>query len=84
MGFNKKMLLIVDDDVNRLELIHRTLYNRLITTPNKAVSVKEAYGNSKRSKFDLVIPDLRMPRCRRLTIVKYVSEHYPKASKIWW
>jgi len=45
MGFNKENVLIVDDDVNILELIHRPLYKIVYYHTFKAVSVKRGLGN---------------------------------------
>ncbi|MBC8768844.1 sigma-54-dependent Fis family transcriptional regulator [Arenibacter sp. BSSL-BM3] len=81
MGFNKENVLIVDDDVNILELIHRHLQSFNYHT-YKAVSVKEALIILKDSKIDLLITDLKMPDVDGLQLVKYVSEHYPKLPKL--
>lgn len=81
MGFNKENVLIVDDDVNILELIHRHLQSFNYHT-YKAVSVKEALVILKDSKIDLLITDLKMPDVDGLQLVKYVSEHYPKLPKL--
>lgn len=81
MGLNKENVLIVDDDVNILELIHRHLQSFNYHT-YKAVSVKEALQILKDSKIDLLITDLKMPDVDGLQLVKYVSEHYPKLPKL--
>ena len=81
MGLNKENVLIVDDDVNILELIHRHLQSFNYHT-YKAVSVKEALVILKDSKIDLLITDLKMPDVDGLQLVKYVSEHYPKLPKL--
>mgnify|MGYP003646691712 FL=1 len=81
MGLNKENVLIVDDDLNILELIHRHLQSFNYHT-YKAVSVKEALMILKDSKIDLLITDLRMPDVDGLQLVKYVSEHYPKLPKL--
>jgi DNA-binding NtrC family response regulator len=81
MGFNKENVLIVDDDINILELIHRHLQSFNYHT-YKAVSVKEALVILKDSKIDLLITDLKMPDVDGLQLVKYVSEHYPKLPKL--
>lgn len=81
MGLNKENVLIVDDDLNILELIHRHLQSFNYHT-YKAVSVKEALVILKDSKIDLLITDLKMPDVDGLQLVKYVSEHYPKLPKL--
>lgn len=81
MGFKKENVLIVDDDINILELIHRHLQSFNYHT-YKAVSVKEALAILKDSDIDLLITDLRMPDVDGLQLVRYVSEHYPKLPKL--
>lgn len=81
MGFKKENVLIVDDDINILELIHRHLQSFNYHT-YKAVSVKEALTILKDSDIDLLITDLKMPDVDGLQLVRYVSEHYPKLPKL--
>ncbi|MCM4166392.1 Regulatory protein AtoC [Arenibacter antarcticus] len=81
MGFKNENVLIVDDDINILELIHRHLQSFNYHT-YKAVSVKEALAILKDSKIDLLITDLRMPEVDGMQLIKYVSEHYPKLPKL--
>jgi len=81
MGLKKENVLIVDDDINILELIHRHLQSFNYHT-YKAVSVKEALTILKDSDIDLLITDLRMPDVDGLQLVRYVSEHYPKLPKL--
>ncbi|NKI25874.1 sigma-54-dependent Fis family transcriptional regulator [Arenibacter sp. 6A1] len=81
MGFNKENILIVDDDVNILELIHRHLQS-FNYHAYKAVSVKEALVILKDTQIDLLITDLKMPEVDGFQLVKYVSEHYPTLPKL--
>lgn len=81
MGFKKENVLIVDDDINILELIHRHLQSFNYHT-YKAISVKEALTILKDSDIDLLITDLRMPDVDGLQLVRYVSEHYPGLPKL--
>ncbi|RTE52082.1 sigma-54-dependent Fis family transcriptional regulator [Arenibacter aquaticus] len=81
MGLNKENVLIVDDDINILELIHRHLQSFNYHS-YKAVSVKEALAILKDSKIDLLITDLKMPDVDGLQLIKYVSEHYPQLPKL--
>lgn len=73
--------MIVDDDVNILELIHRHLQSYNYHT-YKAVSVKEALVILRDSNIDLLITDLKMPKVDGLQLVKYVTEHYPRLPKL--
>lgn len=81
MGLNKENVLIVDDDINILELIHRHLQS-FNYHAYKAVSVKEALAILKDSRIDLLITDLKMPDVDGLQLIKYVSEHYPDLPKL--
>ena len=81
MGFKKENVLIVDDDINILELLHRHLQS-FNYHAFKAVSVKEALAILKDSKIDLLITDLRMPDVDGMQLINYVSEHYPKLPKL--
>ncbi|MDX1363508.1 MAG: sigma-54 dependent transcriptional regulator [Arenibacter latericius] len=81
MGLKNENVLIVDDDINILELIHRHLQS-FNYHAYKAVSVKEALAILKDSNIDLLITDLRMPNVDGMQLINYVSEHYPKLPKL--
>lgn len=81
MVLNKENILIVDDDYDMLELLHRNL-----TTLNfhtyRATSVKEAIDILKHSRIELMITDLQMPGINGIELIKYGDEHYPKIPKL--
>jgi len=81
MTLKKENILIVDDDVNILELIHRHLHD-LNYHSYKAISVKEAIQILKDSQIDLLITDLKMPEVDGFQLIKYVSEHFPTLPKL--
>ncbi|MFD1616341.1 sigma-54-dependent transcriptional regulator [Gelatiniphilus marinus] len=81
MQLRKENILIVDDDVDILELLHRHLQSWNYHT-FKAVSVKEAVAILRDTKIDLLITDLKMPEIDGSELIKFVSEHYPNMPKL--
>ncbi|UZH54953.1 sigma-54-dependent Fis family transcriptional regulator [Salinimicrobium tongyeongense] len=81
MALHKENVLIVDDDYDMLELIHRNL-SALHFHTYRAISVKEAIEILKSSRIDLLITDLQMPGVNGIELIKYADEHYPKMPKL--
>ncbi|MCB0448003.1 MAG: sigma-54-dependent Fis family transcriptional regulator [Gelidibacter sp.] len=81
MQLKKENILIVDDDVQILELLHRHLQSWNYHT-YKAISVREAVAILKDTSIDLLITDLKMPEVDGFELIKFVSEHYPKLPKL--
>lgn len=81
MQLRKENILIVDDDVNILELLHRHLQSWHYHV-FKAISVKEAVSILRDTQIDLLITDLKMPEVDGFELIKFVSEHYPKLPKL--
>ena len=81
MQLKKENILIVDDDLHILELLHRHLSTWEYHT-YKAVSVKEAVQILRDTKIDLLITDLKMPEIDGFELIKFVSEHYPNLPKL--
>src|SRR5690554_303186 len=77
----KENILIVDDDIGILELIHRHLHSMDYHT-FKAVSVKEAVGILRDTEIHLLITDLKMPEVDGFELIQFVSEHYPAIPKL--
>ncbi|MEO2060508.1 MAG: sigma-54 dependent transcriptional regulator [Mesonia sp.] len=71
----KENILIVDDDLSILELLHRHL-NKWGFHVFKAISVKEAVIILKDTKIDLLITDLKMPQIDGFELVTFVRENY--------
>ena len=74
-------LLAVDDNLNTLEIIKRTLETegyRVLTCD----SVAAAVALLKRHPIDLVITDLKMPKQGGLDLVRFVNENYPETGVI--
>lgn len=81
MQFRKENILVVDDDIHILELLHRHLQSWHYHT-YKAVSVKEAVTILRDTSIDLLITDLKMPEIDGFELIKFVSEHYPTLPKL--
>ncbi len=81
MALRKENILIVDDDIDILELLHRHLKAMDYHT-YKAVSVKEALFVLKDSYIDLLITDIQMPEIDGLQLMKFANEHYPEIPKL--
>lgn len=76
MGLQKENILIVDDNYDMLELLHRNLKSLDFHT-YKASSVTEALNVLQFTQVDLLITDLQMPGGNGLQLLEYVKEHFP-------
>lgn len=81
MKLKKENILIVDDNYDMLELLHRNLKAQNFHT-YKASSVTEAIDILKYSSVDLLITDLQMPGINGIELIKYVQEHFPEIPKL--
>lgn len=81
MQLQKENILIVDDDADILELLHRHLQSWSYYS-YKAVSVKEAVSILRDTQIDLLITDLKMPEIDGFELIKFTSEHYPNLPKL--
>lgn len=81
MKLNKENILIVDDNYDMLELLHRNLKAQNFHT-YKASAVLEAIDILKLTKIDLLITDLQMPGINGMELIKYVQEHFPDIPKL--
>ena len=79
MKLKKENILIVDDNYDMLEVLHRNL-KALNFHTYKASSVVEAIDILKYSTIDLLITDLQMPGINGMELIKYVEEHFPSYS----
>ncbi len=72
----KKRILIVDDEENMLNSLHRLLrreYEVVLST-----SAKEAIRNINKQTIDLLITDLRMPEMDGIDLIREIREMSPK------
>ena len=78
-GYQYK-LLAVDDNVNSLEIIRRTLGRNgyEVMTCNGVENAVEVLNNHE---IDLVITDLKMPKRSGLDLIRYVSDSVWKTSE---
>lgn len=81
MKLKKENILIVDDNYDMLELLHRNLKAQNFHT-YKASTVVEAIEILKFTTIDLLITDLQMPGINGIELVKYVQEHFPTIPKL--
>lgn len=81
MTLNKENVLIVDDDYDMLELLHRNLKSMNFHT-YKASSVTEAVEILKSNSIDLLITDLQMPGINGIELIKYANEQFPTVAKL--
>ena len=81
MKLKKENILIVDDNYDMLEVLHRNL-KALNFHTYKASSVVEAIDILKYSTIDLLITDLQMPGINGMELIKYVEEHFPSIPKL--
>ncbi|MBD3581254.1 sigma-54-dependent transcriptional regulator [Flavobacterium selenitireducens] len=77
MPLKKENILIVDDNYDMLELLHRNL-KALDFHTYKASSVEEAYAVLQESPIDLLITDLQMPEKSGLELLLHAKEHFPE------
>lgn len=73
----KENILIVDDSLEMLEVIHRQL-NALNYYTFQAANVNDAIDILKITSIDLVITDLQMPEIDGMQLVNYSTEHFPE------
>lgn len=74
---NKETILIVDDSVETLELLKRSIDSnkknyRIFTATN----VTEAIKKLNSAPVDIVITDLRMPEINGIQLIKYIRDHF--------
>ena len=74
-------MLIVDDDYDMLELLHRHLKSMDFHT-YRASSVREAIEILQSGSIDLIITDLQMPGINGLELIRFAREHYPQIPKL--
>lgn len=81
MGLQTENILIVDDNFDMLELLHRNLKSMHYHT-YKASSVAEAMNVLKYSAVDLLITDLQMPGGSGIELLQYISLHFPSMPRL--
>lgn len=72
---NTKLILVVDDSPNALDIIRRNLESKRYHVMT-ASSVPDALKIMDSSPVDLVITDYKMPRVSGLDLVRHVRENY--------
>ncbi len=85
MAANKKIVSVVDDDLNTTELFHIALSENIdgisVVSFNDPVIALEHFAANK-DAYVLVISDLRMPSLNGLELLKKVKSSNPKVRTI--
>jgi len=85
MAENKKIVAVVDDDLNTTELFHVALSENIdeisVVSFNDPVIALEHFAANK-DDFMLVIADLRMPNLNGLELLKKVKSSNPKVRTV--
>ena len=85
MAANKKIVSVVDDDLNTIELFHVALSENIdgisVVSFNDPVIALEHFAANK-DAYVLVISDLRMPGLNGLELLKKVKNSNPKVRTI--
>ena len=85
MAANKKIVSVVDDDLNTTELFHVALSENIdgisVVSFNDPVIALEHFAANK-DAYVLVISDLRMPGLNGLELLKKVKNSNPKVRTI--
>ena len=85
MAANKKIVSVVDDDLNTTELFHIALSENIdgisVVSFNDPVIALEHFAANK-DAYVLVISDLRMPALNGLELLKKVKSSNPKVRTI--
>ena len=85
MGTNKKIVSIVDDEIDITELFHDALSNKIagisVVSFNDPLIALEHFIDNKKN-YALVISDLRMPGMNGLELLKKIRKFNPKVRTI--
>ncbi len=72
-----KDLLIVDDEIDMLQLLKRSLEPELECRIETATSGQNALEILSQRSFDLVLADLKMPGMNGLELLERIKQEYP-------
>jgi DNA-binding NtrC family response regulator len=85
LGTNKKIVSIVDDEIDITELFHDALSNKIagisVVSFNDPLIALEHFIDNKKN-YALVISDLRMPGMNGLELLKKIRKFNPKVRTI--
>ncbi|MDY6792896.1 MAG: sigma-54 dependent transcriptional regulator [Thermodesulfobacteriota bacterium] len=73
----KRSILIVDDEMDMLQLLKRSLEPDLNCTVETALSGEEALQLLERKMFDLVLADIKMPGMNGLELLELIKRENP-------
>jgi DNA-binding NtrC family response regulator len=78
----QKSILIIDDELDMLQLLKRTLEPDLKCLIETARSAKEALGLLSERSFDLVLADIRMPEMDGFELLELLKRDHPQMTVV--
>jgi DNA-binding NtrC family response regulator len=78
----RKSILIIDDELDMLQLLRRTLEPDLKCRIETARSAKEALGMLSERSFDLVLADIRMPEMDGFELLELLKRDHPQMTVV--
>ena len=78
----RKSLLIIDDELDMLQLLKRSLEPELKCDIETAQSAKEALGVLAEQSFDLVLADIKMPEMDGFELLELLKRDHPQMTVV--
>lgn len=78
----QKSILIVDDEIDMLQLLKRSLGPELKCRIETTTSAKEALQLLSQERFDLVLADIKMPEMDGLALLELIKRDHPDLTVI--
>lgn len=75
-------LLVVDDDVHQLKLLHQVFTSQGNFSVSVFESAADALRSAEKQQYDVVISDLKMPEIDGVTFLSRMKKLQPQASRI--
>jgi DNA-binding NtrC family response regulator len=73
----EKSILIVDDEIDMLQLLKRSLESELGCRITTAASSREALAQLAKRPFDLILADIKMPEMDGLELLEVIQKDHP-------
>ena len=78
----QKSILIIDDELDMLQLLKRSLEPDLHCRIRTAQSGREGLHMLERESFDLVLADIKMPEMDGLELLEWIKRDYPEMTVV--